>query len=177
MLLSTSPSLPVKGSGSQPGQYTGAPTRFASFCHAAGLGHAGFASFCAAAAGFASLPQPETTTERPRSRHNVTSTRTAAIVARELLNGNRLVADELAHVLGADEHCVHPSPLECEHLVAVCDVDLGDRELPRRHVGKQLEHGVERVDVLVDVVRIEEKDLWVEPFERESELLLVANVD
>ncbi len=93
------------------------------------------------------------------------------------LHGNGLVAYELADLLGADKDGVHPGPLEGQHLVAGRDLDLGDRELPRRHVGEQFEHGVERVDVLVDVVRVQQEDLGIEPFERQLELLLVANVD
>ena len=93
------------------------------------------------------------------------------------LDGNGLIAHELADLLGADEHGVHSRPLEGEHLVAGRDFDLGDRELPGRYVGEQLEHGVERVDVLVDVVGVQEEDLGVEPFERQLELLFVAHVD
>src|SRR5690242_1582167 len=138
MLLSTAPSLPLSGSGSQPGQYTGMPTRFASFCHATGSGHVALAGAGAASAFRASLPQPEATTERPRSRHNASSPLTRAIVAR--LHGDGLVADQLADALRADEHRVDARALEGEHLVAARHLDLGDRELARRHVGQELQH-------------------------------------
>ena len=93
------------------------------------------------------------------------------------LNRNRLVAHQLADLLGADEHGVHSGPLEGEHFVAGRDFDLGDRELPGRYVREQLEHRVEWIDVLVDVVRVQEEDLGIEPFERQLELLFVAHVD
>ena len=63
------------------------------------------------------------------------------------LDVERLVADQAADVPGRDEHRVDAGPLERQHLVAVLDVDLRDRELPGGDVGQQLEHGVERVDV------------------------------
>src|SRR3954468_17994694 len=122
MLLSTAPSLPVSGSGSPPGQWTGTPTPFASFCHAAGFGQCGFATFGAASAFVASLPQPVRTPESATSRHNASSPLSGAIVAR--LHGNGLVADELADALRADEHGVHACPLECQHLVAGRNFDL-----------------------------------------------------
>src|SRR5512141_2765362 len=109
MLLSTAPSLPVSGSGSQPGQYTGTPTRFASFCHAAGSGHVAFALAGAASAFLASLPQPVSTPESAASRHNTSSPLIPGMVAR--LDGNGLVADQLGDVLGANEHGINTGPL------------------------------------------------------------------
>ena len=58
------------------------------------------------------------------------------------------MADERRHVPGCDEHGVEAGALELEHLVAVADVDVGDRELPRRHVREQLEGELERVAVV-----------------------------
>ena len=46
---------------------------------------------------------------------------------------------------GGDEHRVEAGALELEHLVAVADVDVRDRELPGRHVGEQLERELERI--------------------------------
>src|SRR5581483_9792159 len=81
MLLSAEPSLPVSGSGSQPGQYTGALIRFARRCQASRSGQDGFAGFVAASAFFASLPQPDTTVENARSRQIANSPLTGAMVA------------------------------------------------------------------------------------------------
>src|SRR6476646_7830449 len=90
MLLSTAPSRPVSGSGSQPGQYTGALIRLASFCQAPGSLHAGFGAGGAALATFAeSPPQPVSTTESPTSRHNARSPLTGAMVARRIANRAR----------------------------------------------------------------------------------------
>ena len=68
-------------------------------------------------------------------------------------NVDRLVADQAAHVPGGHEHRVDSGAFERQHLVPAPDVDLRDRELAGRDVRQQLQHGVERIDVVVDVVR------------------------
>ena len=80
---------------------------------------------------------------------------------------------DLAH---AHEHGVDPGPLERQHFLAALDVDPGDRELPGRDVGQQLEDGVERVVVVVPSSRREQEDLRIALLERELQLLLVADV-
>ncbi len=76
----------------------------------------------------------------------------------------------------ADEHGVDPCPLEREHLVAGGDVDPGDRELARRYVREQLQHQIERIDVILVVPGREQEDLRIALFERKFELVLVANI-
>src|SRR5262245_12360224 len=62
MLFQRPPIWPTSGSGSQPGQYTAASMRSASFCQPAGWAQtAGFAAAGAATGFFALPPQPETT--------------------------------------------------------------------------------------------------------------------
>ena len=58
-----------------------------------------------------------------------------------------------ADMTRGDEHGVEPGALELQHLVAVADVDVGDRELPGRHVREQLERELERVAVVVAAAR------------------------
>src|SRR5256885_1424974 len=85
--------------------------------------------------------------------------------------------DEGSDVAGGDEDRVDARPLERDDLVPGRRAHLGDRELPGRHVGKQLEHAVERVLVVLGLTRREEEDLRVDALEDDFELLLVADVD
>src|SRR4051812_14902852 len=84
-------------------------------------------------------------------------------------------ADELGNVPGGHDHSVHSGALELRDLVAAADRQLRDRELPGRHVLKQVERALERI--LVAVGAREQEDLGIEPLERGLELFLVAHLD
>src|SRR5436190_5634855 len=86
-----------------------------------------------------------------------------------------LLTDELADVARGDENGVDSRPFEREHFLARRDVDVRDRELPRRHVREELEDRVQRVGVVVAVPDREQEDLGVELLERALELVLVAD--
>ena len=92
-------------------------------------------------------------------------------------DSRRVLADEVRDEAGLDEDGVDPGPLEREHVGSRRGVDVGDRELPGRDVGEQLEHRLERVVAVVGVAAGEQEDLRVELLERVLELLLVADVD
>src|SRR5207244_7799122 len=78
------------------------------------------------------------------------------------------------NVTGADDHGVDPGPLELGDLLAACDVEIRDRELAGRKIGKQVEHSLEGVVAVVLERRREEEDLGVEALEGPLELVGVA---
>ena len=55
---------------------------------------------------------------------------------------------------GLHEHRIEAGPLEGERLAPGHHVDVGDRELPGRNVGQELEHRLERVLVVVADVSV-----------------------
>src|SRR5689334_8415339 len=136
MLFHSPPIWPTSGSGSQPGQYTGALIRSARRCQPAGCAQVAFAGFAAgAASAFFASPQPDASSaHNPRSREIVRSPLTGAMVARFRSDVRRAMADELADLTARDEDGVDAGPLERQHLVARGDVQVGDGELPRGHV-------------------------------------------
>ena len=89
----------------------------------------------------------------------------------------RARADQLADCAVRDQHGVEACALELEHLVAVRDRDVGDRELPRGHVGQQRQNPLDPIVVALARLRRDQEDLRVEPLERILELVLVADVD
>src|SRR5260221_5550996 len=90
--------------------------------------------------------------------------------------GRRMPATSAGDQGRAEAIGIVPGAMEGYHVVPGRDLDLGDRELPRRHVRKELEHRLQRILVVVGRTRREQEDLGVKLLERELELLLVANV-
>src|SRR5262245_31807555 len=80
------------------------------------------------------------------------------------------VADERRDV-AADEHGVPPGPFQLQDILPRRARQLGDCELARRDVGKQLENAVERRLLVLRAFGAQEKDLRIDVLEDALELV------
>src|SRR5205814_7321094 len=92
------------------------------------------------------------------------------------LNVWRPSADERRDLGAVDDDRVAAGAFELLDLFAIRQLQVGDRELARRHGSEHLEHDLERGLVVFALDRREQEDLRVDPLERLLQLFLVANL-
>src|SRR5437868_2510124 len=156
------------GFGIHAGQYTDAATLSASTCQP--LAHvAGQLARGAAVAPCASTPSASAT--RPAAAVTLMAGQGSALHVR------RRLVDERRHLVPVDDDRIAAGALQLLHLFPVRQLEVGDRELPCRHGGEQLEHDVERCLVVLALDRREQEDLGVDALESLLELFLVAHLD
>src|SRR5579862_4428142 len=143
------------GFGIQVGQYTGALILSARRCHP--FAHApGQLAFGAAV---------EACTPTPSAKATRAATAVALMAEQpSALHQRRWPVHERRHLGPVDDDCVAAGALELLHLVAVRQLEVGDRELAGGNSREQVEHDVDR-------------GLVVHSLERALELFLVANLD
>jgi hypothetical protein len=88
----------------------------------------------------------------------------------------RSATDEVGDLLRVDQHRVDAGALERDDVVASRGREVGDHELPGRHVGQQVEDPLDVVLVVLRIARREQEDLRVDALQGGGERILVVHV-
>src|SRR4029077_7017857 len=96
--------------------------------------------------------------------------------AKSGLNLRRRATDEVGDLLRVDQHRVDARSLEGDHVLAGGGREVGDRELPGRDVGQEVEDPLDVLLVVLGVPWREEEDLRVDAVERRRQRVVVVDV-